>query len=176
MTPPFTEIFARFRTSLQESDIFIVAGYSFRDLAVNRMVLEALKAKRRHIVVIDPQIHEMVERHPVVHALQNYGVLIACPKKISDISPAEITEWLEMSLALAPDSITVPPGSPIYSASDWTHVLIVNLSLLEYYFLRFADFILRLRKWDKLGRGQTLLSVSPSRASEWTICHGCLHS
>lgn len=141
VTPPFTEIFVRFLTKLQEASIIIAAGYSFRDPAVNRMLLEAVKAKRSPFVVIDPQVEELVEKRAVVRSLQEYGILIKCSKKIGQVSQADVAEWLGAILPPPPDSIRATPDYPQRGGSDWVHDLLVELSLLEHYFHLIIDEI-----------------------------------
>lgn len=133
ITPPFTEIFSRFRANLGEAGIIIIAGYSFRDPAVNRMLLESLKHKRVPVVVINPQIDELIEKCACIKALQEYGVLIACPKSMRQISSADVDQWLEGTLKPAPASIQSPPGFDDRVVVNRAHDLVVGLSLLEHY-------------------------------------------
>ncbi|HWR21567.1 MAG TPA: SIR2 family protein, partial [Verrucomicrobiae bacterium] len=133
ITPPFTEIFSRFHANLEEAGIIVIAGYSFRDPAVNRMLLESLKHKRVPVVAINPQIDELMERHACVKALQEYGVLIPSSKSITKISRADVDQWLEVALKPAPASIASPPGFDDRAVVNRVHDLVVELSLLEYY-------------------------------------------
>ncbi len=135
ITPPFTEIFSRFRAKLGEADIIVTAGYSFRDPAVNRMLLESLKHKRVPVVVINPEIDELLETRACVKALREYGVLIACSKPIRQISRADVDQWLEVTLKPAPDGIQSPLrlGFDDRAVVNRAHDLVVELSLLEHY-------------------------------------------
>lgn len=133
ITPPFTEIFSRFRANLGEAGIIVIAGYSFRDPAVNRMLLESLKHKRVPVVVINPQIDELLESRACVKALQEYGVLIPCSKSMTKISRADVDQWLEVTLKPAPASIASPPGFDDRAVVNRAHDLVVELSLLEHY-------------------------------------------
>ena len=74
--PPFGEIFSTFSTKLDDADLVIAAGYSFRDGAINRMLLESLKKKHRPIVIIDPQVIALLRDAPVVAGLHTHGVLV----------------------------------------------------------------------------------------------------
>jgi hypothetical protein len=137
-TPPFAEIFSRFHAKLLEASIIVIAGYSFRDPTVNRLLLESLKHKRIPVVVIDPQMEELMENRAFVRALQEYGVLSPCPKSMRQISQADVDQWLEVTLKPAPDGIKFPPGKGPQglddrAVADRVHDLVVELSLLEHY-------------------------------------------
>jgi hypothetical protein len=97
------------------------------------MLLESLKHKRVPVVVINPQIDELMEKRACVKALQEYGVLIPCSKSMKQVSRADIDQWLEATLKPAPASIPSPPGFDDRAVVNRAHDLVVELSLLEHY-------------------------------------------
>lgn len=65
---PFTEMFERFRASLSEADLLIVAGYSFRDERINRLVEEAIALRRGELrlLIVDPNCHRLLDALPTL--------------------------------------------------------------------------------------------------------------
>lgn len=103
VTPPFSEIFRRFEKGLAEVDLVVIVGYSFRDYVINRLLLQALKARRRPVAVVDPYVNTLVSTRAIVDALKEYGVLVTCQKTAGVISEADVSGWLRISL---PDPAT----------------------------------------------------------------------
>jgi hypothetical protein len=131
VTPPFDEIIPRFRAKLSESEIIVIVGYSFRDWAVNRMLIESLKEKRVPVVVVDPALDNLIKAEPLLQALDEYRVLKKCSKKISEISRADIQQWLKLNLPESPTGFGV---SPNYNTRQFHHGaqdLIVELAILD---------------------------------------------
>jgi SIR2-like domain len=131
VTPPFHEIIARFRAKLSESELIVIVGYSFRDWAVNHMLIESLKNKRVPVVVIDPAVHELMNARPLLQALDEYGVLQTYSKKISEISKADVQQWLTLDLPKAPTGFSVPPESRNKEFNHRAKDLIAELAVLE---------------------------------------------
>jgi hypothetical protein len=131
VTPPFDEIIPRFRAKLSESELIVIIGYSFRDWAVNRILIESLKDKRVPVVVVDPAVHDLVKARPLLQALDEYQVLQKCRKKISEISRTDIQHWLKLNLPKAPAGFSISPDHPKREFNHRAQDLIVELATLD---------------------------------------------
>jgi SIR2-like domain len=131
VTPPFDEIIPRFRAKLSESELIVIVGYSFRDWAVNRMLIESLKDKRAPVVVVDPSVHDLIKARPLLQALDEYRVLQKCSKKISEISRTDMQQWLELNLPKAPTGFSVSPHHRKREFNHRAQDLIVELAILD---------------------------------------------
>lgn len=134
ITPPFDELFSRLRRNLHNSDIVFIVGYSFRDPAINRMLIEAIKVHRVPIIVINPSVEELLKTNPVVKALNNFGVLTSCSKATKEIQTQEVEIWFRVATDPPPTQLSAPSGSGDFlNALERTYNLLVELSLLEYF-------------------------------------------
>ena len=73
---PFAELFVRFRRCLTEVSVLVIAGYSFRDERVNRVVEEAVVARTGalRVVVVDPAVFQVADALPTLWAFMRAGV------------------------------------------------------------------------------------------------------
>jgi SIR2-like domain len=131
VTPPFDEIIPRFRAKLSESELIVIVGYSFRDWAVNRILIESLRDTRVPVVVVDPSVHDLVKARPLLQALDEYQVLQKCRKKISEISRTDIEHWLKLNLPKAPAGFSVSPNDRKREFNHRAQDLIVELAILD---------------------------------------------
>ena len=133
VTPPFDEIIPRFRAKLSESELVVIVGYSFRDWAVNRILIESLKDKRVPVVVVDPTVNDLTKTRPLLQALDEYRVLQKCSKKISEISRTDIQHWLKLNLPKAPTGFSVSPDHRKREFNHRAQDLIVELAILDWH-------------------------------------------
>jgi hypothetical protein len=73
----YTTLFGHFLASLARASICVVAGYSFRDERVNRLVEEAVVARNGslRLVVVNRSVFELVQRSPILWKLRDAGLL-----------------------------------------------------------------------------------------------------
>jgi len=84
----FTILFDRFLKSLGEARICVVAGYSFRDDRINRMIEEAVVSRRGdlHLIVVDPRVYRIWDENLVLRecfARLKWGT--AVPKSLGEV-------------------------------------------------------------------------------------------
>ena len=73
---PFAFLFHRFADALSRASVCVIAGYSFRDERVNRMLEEALVERRGalRLVVVDPNVYSLADQMPTLWEFGNRGI------------------------------------------------------------------------------------------------------
>ena len=75
---PFSELTERFKNTLEEIDVLIVIGSSFRDDELNKIIKDKLADKRLVIISISPDSHDHIKRlieDPIILDVPNLRVL-----------------------------------------------------------------------------------------------------
>lgn len=75
---PFNELTERFKNTLEETDVLIVIGFSFRDDELNEIIKDKIANKRLVIISISPDSHDHIKRlieDPIILDVPNLRVL-----------------------------------------------------------------------------------------------------
>ena len=78
---PFSELIERFKNTLEENDMLIVIGFSFRDDKLNQIIRDKLKDKSLIVVSISPDSHNDITRlidNPIILDDPRICLLYAC--------------------------------------------------------------------------------------------------
>ncbi|MGO9378645.1 MAG: hypothetical protein ACLP29_08840 [Dissulfurispiraceae bacterium] len=64
----FTVLFNHFLNALKTARICIVAGYSFRDKRINKILEEAMVSRggNLHLIIVDPQAYWLLQKNPIL--------------------------------------------------------------------------------------------------------------
>ena len=76
---PFSELIERFKNTLDDIDMLIVIGFSFRDDELNKIIRDKLEDKRLVIISISPDSHDHIKRltpHPIILDLSTLQILL----------------------------------------------------------------------------------------------------
>ena len=75
---PFNELTERFKNTLEETDVLVVIGFSFRDDELNEIIKDKIVNKRLAIISISPDSHDHIKRlieDPIILDVPNLRVL-----------------------------------------------------------------------------------------------------
>lgn len=161
---PYTEMFWRFERALDEADLVIACGYSFRDERINRIVEDALSRRmgRLGLVVVDPAVWQVAERIPSGTALRETGRLLSVDAALGEaVSNGSLEDAVASMLRKTcnVDWATVAPkldesSESITEAWD-TAREIIDACLLH-----------QVRIWERHGLGKTPLREQPEVLGE----------
>ena len=90
---PFNELTERFKNTLEETDVLIVIGFSFRDDELNKIIKDKTANKRLVIISISPDSHDHIKRlieDPIILDVSNLSDLDGSLSQ--DIDPLPFTK------------------------------------------------------------------------------------
>lgn len=82
----FTIMFHYFLEALQKARTCVIAGYSFRDERINKILEEAMIERRGKLrfIIVDPNIYRIMDKNPVFHEFKNLGWIQRIDKQVGD--------------------------------------------------------------------------------------------
>ena len=130
---PFTELFHRFIRCLSTASTLIVAGYSFRDERVNRVVEEAVVSRKGslRLIVVDPSVFRVASAMPTLWAFRGAGIAEFVDKPLgSCLADGSLRRAVQKMNALAngPDATLgwsttiIPVPTPVSPTRDVTEI------------------------------------------------------
>ena len=116
----FNLLFSHFSKALQNADVCIVAGYSFRDATINKWLEEsmAIRQGRLRLLIVDPSAFQITYNSPLLWKLDELGWLVKADKNFGD---ALDNDWLFKETKKLLGTPVKPPKSPILSTPAPIH-------------------------------------------------------